>query len=339
MIAVKFRYKDSFLKENLKKVISILSDGEFHSGEDIGNALGITRSAVWKLIKQLDTWDLMLESVSNKGYQIPGGLTLLEHEKILSFLSAAEKDQLQAVEILDSIPSTNDYMLELARIKPNKNRACFAEKQTKGRGRQGRPWVSPFAKNIYLSLLWHFPKDSSSLYGLSLAVAVCIIKVLQDYGVTQTLGIKWPNDIWCANHKLGGVLLELTGEAHDVSNVVIGVGLNVNMPGAYNDITQAWVDVQRLLDFPIDRNKIAGMLLKELVRTVSLFQEKGFKAFISDWQSFDLTTGKSVSVTIGPQVIQGIGRGIDEQGLFLLETTSGVTKSFASGEVSVRLID
>ncbi|HXH54402.1 MAG TPA: bifunctional biotin--[acetyl-CoA-carboxylase] ligase/biotin operon repressor BirA [Gammaproteobacteria bacterium] len=333
------------MTQNLKTLIQILSDGEFHSGERLGKRLLLTRSAIWKLIKQLADWDLEIESVTNKGYCIPDGLTLLETAKISGFIKKAQQNQVKQIELFDSLPSTNDYLLNLksATAIPEvskQNRACFAEKQTQGKSRRGRAWVSPFAKNIYLSLLWHFEKDPSELSGLSLAIAIATVETLQAFGITKNLGIKWPNDVLCKNHKLAGILIELSGEANDVCSAVIGVGLNVNMPNSAlydRNISQPWTDLQRVTDQKIDRNKLAGMLLNNLIATASLFQKQGLMAFFPQWQKLDLTFNKSVTIITNTTKLQGIGRGINEYGYFLLEIKPGVIKQFASGEVSLRL--
>lgn len=335
------------MTKTLKALIQILSDGEFHSGERLGKTLSVTRSAIWKLIKQLATWDLEIESVTNKGYCIPGGLTLLEASKISPFI-APEKAELNLpveIEIFDSLPSTNDYLLNLKPTSAspetfNQNRACFAEKQTHGKSRRGRSWVSPFAKNIYLSLLWHFEKDPSELSGLSLAIAIATVETLHAFGITKDLGIKWPNDVLWENHKLAGILIELSGEANDVCSAVIGVGLNVKMTNSdlYDrNISQPWIDLQRLTDQTIDRNKLAGMLLNNLIKTASVFQKQGLSAFLPQWQKLDLTFNKPVTIITNTTELQGMGRGINEHGHFLLEIEPGQIKHFASGEVSLRL--
>lgn len=325
------------MTKTLKKLIQILSNGEFHSGERLGEQLSLTRSAIWKLVKQLSAWDLEIESITNKGYRITSGLSLLETAKILPFVEKKQQSQLAQIELFDSLPSTNDYLLNL---KSKHNHACFSEKQTLGKGRRGRTWISPFAKNIYLSLLWHFEKDLSELSSLSIAIAVSVIDTLQQFGVTQKLGIKWPNDVLCENHKLAGILVELSGTTNDVCSAVIGVGLNVHMSNATlnsQNITQPWTSLQSLIDQKIDRNKLAGMLLNNLIETASVFQKQGLAAFLPQWQKLDLTFGKPVTIITHTKELQGIGRGINEQGHFLLETTPNQIKNFASGEVSLRL--
>lgn len=326
------------MNENLKKLIFILQDGNFHSGEHLGKTLGLTRSAIWKLIKQLSAWDFEIESATNKGYRIPGGLSLLHKENILSYLSNDAQQHLAQLEILDITTSTNDYLLNILQKNTTRTYACFAEKQTHGKGRRGRSWTAPFARNIYLSLLWHFHTDPGELSGLSLVVAISIIETLKSYPIIQPLGIKWPNDILANNHKLAGILIELVGQSHDVCSAVIGIGLNIHMP-SNQYITQPWTDLHTLTKANnniIDRNTVAGRLLEQLIKQILLFQTQGFQPFMQTWQALDLTFGKPVSLSTATATLQGIGRGINEQGYFLLETVDGI-KSFTSGEVSLRL--
>ncbi len=328
------------MTETLKKLLILLSDGHFHSGEQLGKTLGLTRSAVWKLTNQLLVWDLEIESTTNKGYRIPGGVSLLDKEKILCYVAKEQQNELEQLDILESVASTNDYLLNRGSTgyqKPKKALVCLAEKQTQGKGRRGRTWISPFAKNIYLSLLWHFPQDPGELTGLSLAIAIAVIETLKIYGITRNLGIKWPNDILCENQKLAGILIELSGEANDSCNAVIGIGLNVQMPYTKTqDITQPWTDVQTLMNKTINRNELAGLLLNEAIKSLRSFKNHGLKAFVNQWQTFDLTFGKSISITSSTASYQGIGQGINPQGHFLLEIKPGLVKSFASGEVSLR---
>lgn len=322
----------------LKKLITLLRDGEFHSGEQLGKSLGLTRSGIWKLIQQFPAWDIFVESITNKGYRIPQGLTLLEKEKILPFLTHHPLPQKIDIQIFDTLPSTNDYLLNIAKEKTDKCVICLAEKQTSGKGRRGRTWTSPFAKNIYLSILWHFPKDACELSGLSLAISLAVVETLKIYGIKHPVGLKWPNDVLWNNQKLAGILVELSGETHSICSSVIGVGLNVNMSNTKGEpIPAEWADVQMLSDNPVNRNELTGVLLNELIKTLTVFQNQGFSAFIEKWKSFDLVAGKQVSVLTPTAVFQGIGRGIDERGLFLLEDETGALKSFSSGEVSVRL--
>jgi BirA family transcriptional regulator, biotin operon repressor / biotin---[acetyl-CoA-carboxylase] ligase len=325
------------MTNHLKTLIRILSDGQFHSGEELGKALSLTRSAVWKLMQQFSAWDIEVESKTNKGYRVVGGLALLQSTPILQYMTPISSALIESIEILDEIGSTNDYLKKIPTTS-RVARVCLAEKQTAGRGRQGRPWISPYARNIYLSILWPFQKDLSQLSGLSLAVAVAIVEALKDYGITENIGLKWPNDIFGQNKKLAGVLVELSGETYDQCNAVIGVGLNVDMPVSMHEIIdRSYTDIKTLTDSIPDRNQLAGLLLNRIVAALSLFNNQGFKPFVKPWRELDITFGKPVKILTPLKEIFGISRGIDENGFFLLEESNGVIISFSGGEVSLRL--
>lgn len=357
------------------RVIKLLSDGEFRSGEELGNHLNLSRSAVWKLIKQLQHLGIEVETRSGKGYSISNGIQLLNAQIIKNKIETAQLERLASIDVLQTVTSTMDYFdhpelnqeqnilssfhqinsqqsktspLPEAAELALKNRVCFAERQTKGRGRLGREWISPFAKNIYLSMLWYFPKDLSELSGLSLAIATAVIKTLKrlNLNVDEEFGLKWPNDVLYKNQKLAGILIELSGENYHISRAVIGVGLNVFMSNSSNSshqkddkIGQPWANVQSIASTPIDRNHLAGDLLNELIKTTMLFEAQGLAPFLDYWRSQDLSFSKPVSILCQGREIQGISRGINVQGNFLLETESQEIKSFSNGDVSLRITE
>lgn len=325
--------------DKINFLIQELSDGEFHSGETLGNALGLTRAAIWKLIKSLSEWGIDIESSTNKGYRIPDGLELLDKKKIVKYLEPKSRDMLQKLEIFDSLPSTNDYLLQTLKDKKSSIvNACFAEKQTSGKGRRGRAWHSPFGTNIYMSLLWQFEKDLSQLAGLSLVIAIAVINALHQYGIHDGLGLKWPNDILWQNKKLCGILIETRGEVTEILNTVIGIGLNVRMPNSVKEkIDQPWVDIKQIISGEIKRNQLAGLILNNLLLVIAQFEEQGMAPFISQWQQFDITYGKKIVIQTVSEKLSGIARGINQSGCIMLEDAQGKIHHFSIGEVSLRL--
>lgn len=326
------------LPEKLKKLIQILSDEQFHCDEELGKNLAITSTAVWKLLQQLRDWDLELETKPNQGYRLIPNLELLNVSKLSSQLSAANKKLINKLEIFDLLTSTNDYLLQRMVKDSEKVRICLAEKQAAGRGRRGKAWLSPYGSNIYLSIGWRFERSPSQLACLSLAVGVTVINALTHYGIKQALDLKWPNDIYWQKHKLAGILIEITGETRGHCNLVIGVGLNLTIPqSSAEQINQPWIDIATLTQTKPERNKLVGILLEHLLSGLSLFEQQGFAPFKAQWQRYDSTLGKTVSVILPTGTIIGVGRGIDEKGCFLLEDEQGKLQRFCSGEVSLRL--
>jgi len=189
----------------------MLADGKFHSGEILGEALGITRAAVWKHLRALKVRGIEIHSVPGKGHRLAGGIELLSEMKIRAGLSDAARARLGGIELFQQIDSTNSELRRRASGLPSAY-ACFAETQSVGRGRNNRAWVSPYARNLYLSLLWRFNAGPDALSGLSLAVGVAVLRALQGMGV-DGIGLKWPNDLLLRGAKLvdlvraGGVLM------------------------------------------------------------------------------------------------------------------------------------
>lgn len=321
-----------------RQLLEILADGQFHSGEELGKILGITRSAIWKIINHLMTYGIAINSVRGRGYQIPQGLELLDPIKIQQSLNEDAKQKISALEIFSTVNSTNQYLLDRARNGAKSGSACLAEYQTAGKARHGRHWHSPYAASLYFSLLWNFAKDPAEISGLSSAVGVAVARGLKNYGVHQNIGLKWPNDVFWAQRKLAGILIETIAESHDRTQVVIGIGLNTNMPRGINiPIDQPWIDIQEITRTRPARNQLIGLLLNELIAVLSEFETKGFAPFLSEWQTLDVTMNKEVNILSLEQTIKGIVTGITEKGELLITDTENKIRKYLSGEVSLRL--
>lgn len=324
---------------HLKKLIHILSDGEFHSGAAIGDELGVTRSAIWKLVKQVRALGFSVEAISGRGYCITGGIDLLHSKDIKKYISPKHRNRIDAIEVFEQIGSTNDYLLEKAKSSSGEIRVCLAEQQSGGKGRLGRKWVSPFGANIYLSFLFPFSKDASELAGLSLVVGTLIADTLSELGIKKDIGLKWPNDIWWKGRKLGGILIETSGEAHGVNHAVIGIGLNVRMPEREGKrISQPWVDIREINEAVADRNKIVGLLIDALIKGLLLFEEKGFSAFYDRFCELDVLVNQPVSLETPLGTVKGIACGIDKQGRFILEDQAEKRRVFSAGDISIQKV-
>lgn len=325
--------------ENKKKLLHLLSDGSFHSGTELAAQLELSRSAVWKIINALEECGIGIIAVKGKGYCLKQPLELLSKDLLRQFLSAESKNLITDIEIHDQIDSTNKCLSDLAHANQIDSAIfCLAEQQTAGKGRRGRQWVSPFGSNCYLSLLWRFEEGPASLSGLSLAIGVAVIRALKDQGI-YNVGLKWPNDIFYQKQKLGGILLEVSGESNGPCSAVIGLGLNLHIPtSAASEIDQDWTDLNKIADdsIKLSRNKLLASLMDEILQVCKDFTQKTFPAYSSEWRSYDCMQGQLVDVFIGRQSISGVIKGIDNEGLLLLQTDSGDIKHYASGEVSFR---
>ncbi|KQN51583.1 biotin--[acetyl-CoA-carboxylase] synthetase [Serratia sp. Leaf51] len=308
-------------------LISILADGEFHSGEQLGTAMGMSRAAINKHIQTVRDWGVDIFTVPGKGYSLPHPIQLLDEATIISMLPAGR------VSVLPVIDSTNQYLLD--RISElSSGDACVAEYQQAGRGRRGRKWFSPFGSNLYLSMYWKLDQGPAAAMGLSLVIGIVMAEVLQRLGA-EDVRVKWPNDLYLKDRKLAGILVELTGKTGDAAQLVIGAGINLKMREPVADtINQGWINLQEA-GVNIDRNELTATLLKELRAALLHFEKDGLAPFITRWRGLDNFLDRPVKLLIGDQEIHGIERGIDQQGALLLEQ-EGIIKPYIGGEISLR---
>ena len=308
-------------------LISILADGEFHSGEQLGERLGMSRAAINKHVQTLRDWGVDVFTVPGKGYSLPEPIQLLSQDFISSQINQGQ------VAVLPVIDSTNQYLLDRIGTLQSGD-ACIAEYQQAGRGRRGRKWFSPFGANLYLSMYWRLEQGPAAAIGLSLVIGIVMAEVLRDLGASQ-VRVKWPNDLYLQDRKLAGILVELTGKTGDAAQIVIGAGINLAMRQVESDvINQGWINLQEA-GIAIDRNTLAVRLINELRAALELFEQEGLTPYLSRWEKLDNFINRPVKLIIGDKEIVGISRGIDAQGALLLEQ-DGVVKAWMGGEISLR---
>jgi BirA family biotin operon repressor/biotin-[acetyl-CoA-carboxylase] ligase len=317
------------------RLLNFLSVDEPRSGEAIARELGCSRSAVWKQVETLRQQGVGVESMTGSGYWLAEPIELLDAETIETHLGEREAACLNGLEIWPELDSTN---AELQRRPPPRQHglALFTERQTSGRGRHGRQWFSPLARNIYLSLGWRFEMGIGELSALPLVLALATADALADCGLEGHV-IKWPNDLLKEGQKLAGCLVEVQGDASGPCAAVMGVGVNVHMPAGTDgadSIDQPWADVARFVP-GISRNRLAGALLDSLLSSLIRFERQGFGAFQGAWNARDVLAGKAVDVFTPAGRVQGAASGVSSRGGLLVETDSG-TRELHAGEVSLR---
>lgn len=315
------------LNSRQQALLAVLADGAFHSGEQIGAELGISRAAISQQIKSLRLLGLEIFSITGKGYRLNTPLDLLNTE-ILQHLTAGAPIHTCAV-----IDSTNQYMMaQLERWQ--KGECLLAETQTAGRGRRGRHWHSPFGSQFIMSMYWRLDDGPSAAMGLSLAIGVAVVQALESAGY-RDLSLKWPNDIYMARRKLAGILVEMSAAVGGICHLVIGVGVNLNLPDAV--IAQLDQPCAQLAEQPVvvERNQLSATIIRALRNALTLFEQQGLTAFLTEWNRLDIFMQQPVKVLLGNQVIHGTYCGIDGQGNMLLQDHDGMHK-FVGGEISLR---
>ncbi len=325
-----------------QRVFAALSDREFHSGESLAAAAGVTRSAVWKAIGTLRELGLPIDAVTHRGYRLKEPGEALDPRAISAALPPRVLARLRTLEVAWSIPSTNAALIVVSPPPVGAVDVLLAEHQFQGRGRRGRRWLAPAGGSLCLSIgtsLDPLPRD---LPALTLAIGVCVLRALRPMvpAAGAGIGLKWPNDLVTHDAKLGGILVELRAEAGGAGHVVVGIGLNLRLGDQGRadvaaegtlaaDLGGLGVDVHR-------RNAIAAAVVHQCVEGLLCFAAEGFAPFVDEWRQADALRDQPVRVLGGVEAFEGVARGIDAQGVLQVETPAGGIRAVSSGEVSVR---
>ncbi|MGM0434873.1 MAG: biotin--[acetyl-CoA-carboxylase] ligase [Pseudomonadota bacterium] len=313
-------------------LIHLLADGQLHSGTEMAERLGVTRTAVWKQLRRLEEIGLNVESVRGKGYRLAEPLDLLSRESIESAL--AGQDPQPELMLEPVVESTNTLLMDHSGYS-GVSRICLAEQQLQGRGRRGRSWVSPFARNLYLSVGLETDAGPAAVQGVTLRAGLGAVRALAGLGI-DGLGIKWPNDLWLNGRKVAGILTELQGSAQDELRLVIGLGLNVYMTAPETAIDQPWTSLAREGQVPEGgRNRLAAALIEGILTSLADLGLGSDPAIPDEWARYDVLRGRQVAVR--GRDCRGIGDGIDSSGQLRLRTADGEAILLNAGEVSLEV--
>jgi BirA family biotin operon repressor/biotin-[acetyl-CoA-carboxylase] ligase len=318
------------------QALRLLSDGDFHSGEALARALGVSRTTVWKALRGLEALGVTLFKVHGRGYRLVTPVDWLDAAQIRRHLGA--RAETYQVHVLDAVDSTNTLLLAEALAGAPSGLALAAEVQTGGRGRRGNRWHAGLGGGLTFSVLWRFELGVGSLGGLSLAASVALVRALRELGGDE-VQLKWPNDLLCRFQKLGGVLTELEGDVLGPSAAVIGIGVNVHVdPAVRERIDQAVTDLTAT-GVRQDRNRVLGALLRHLADALELFAAQGFAPLKDEWMRYDALAGRAVAVIMPDRTEHaGIAAGVADDGALQLLTTAGLRR-FHSGELSLRPLE
>ena len=316
------------------RVLKSLADGEFHSGQTLGCALGMSRGSVWHAMRELDAAGLEIYRVRGRGYRLPQPLSLLDRVEVERHLGRHAARF--TLEIADSVGSTNTLLVRRAEIGAPSATVIAAEWQSGGRGRQGRAWHAGIGGALTFSLLWRFAQGASALAGLSLAVGVALARAIEKLGVADA-GLKWPNDVLWRGQKLAGILIEMQGDALGPGLAVIGIGVNVRLSDAVRSrIDQEVTDLESACGRTLDRNEVLALLLVELSTMLDTFTREGFAPLRGEWQRRHAHQDRRVTLILpDAQRESGMARGVAEDGALLVETRAGMRR-YHSGEISLR---
>jgi BirA family biotin operon repressor/biotin-[acetyl-CoA-carboxylase] ligase len=327
------------VSERTWQLLTLLADGEFHSGEALANRLGVSRASVFNALAGTADFGVLLQRIRGRGYRLARPWQRLEQSEVAQWLGS-DAGQFE-IEVLPQAASSNTLLLQRAGLEAANGGApggsvLAVELQTAGRGRMGRDWHSSLGTALTFSLLWRFDCGLNALSGLSLAVGVAIVRALNKLGV-RGVQLKWPNDILTEQGKLAGVLIEAQGDVLGPSSVVIGVGLNCTLPASLApQIGQPACALDEICEVMPTRNELLAVLLRELARVLQQFSQGGFAVLREEWERYHIYQDRRIKLQMADsKAVNGIARGVSDIGELCLETAQGMRR-FNSGEVEVQ---
>lgn len=255
---------------------------------------------------------------------------MTDADDILRRIGSDARATLESLEVFPELESTNSWLLQQAKPPCGRFRAVIAEHQTAGRGRSDKVWLSPPGSGLCLSLAHTFAELPQHLPSLTLAIGAAIVSALEDLGA-KDLALKWPNDLMAQGGKLGGILTELQSGGERSYSVVVGLGLNVDLPDSmrYTPPT-SWTsnvtDLSACLPELPDRAELTAAILRSIVECIGQFASEGFEPFHATWQRYDWLEGKRWRVQQAQRCITGVAEGIGQDGSLLLRTNGGVER-------------
>ena len=315
------------------EVLSLLRDGEYVSGEEISRALGVTRAAVWKAVQALRADGCSIDSVPNRGYCLHRPESALSDAAVHALLEGCP----WPINVLPTVDSTNTYAKAQATLGAPHGSVYITGRQTGGRGRRGRTFVSP-PGGVYLSVLLRPQREAAELLWLTAAVAVAIRRAIRDC-CPADVGIKWTNDLVIGKRKVCGILTELSCEAESgrLEYAVIGIGINCNteieqLPPEVRPIATSLADITGR---ELDPNELALALIRRLQELAEVL-EGDRRPWMLEYRRACVTLGKRVVLLRGGEQIPAFALDVNEDGGLVVRYEDGSIGTVNSGEVSVR---
>lgn len=319
---------------HLIPLLKRMSDGHFHSGQDMAEYFSVSRATIFNLLHEAQKYGVRIHAVRGKGYRLAVPVGWLNPE---AFMSEVERLGLDYRLIsAESVDSTNSWLMKEALAGAPHRTVAYADFQYGGRGRRGRQWEASLGGGLTFSVLWRFDRGISQLSGLSIVAGLALASAIRKVGDIP-VQLKWPNDVLAGYRKLAGILVEVQGEMSGPALAVIGIGLNERLSEQQRqEIDQAVVDLTEL-GVAVGRNELMVAILQALSNHMEIFEQDGMQAFINEWAAWHVHEGKAVVVRMPDGTVHtGIACGIDDNGNLLLSDASGVKRKFAAGEVSMR---
>ncbi|PIC87807.1 biotin--[acetyl-CoA-carboxylase] ligase [Sporosarcina sp. P20a] len=319
--------------ELLKRLFA--AQGEPISGQDIADEFGLSRTAIWKYIKELEEEGYEIGSQRKKGYYLIEAPDLVNQGNITEYLTTHRYGH--TINYFTTVPTTQTIAHEDAQNGAEDGTLIISEEQTAGKGRLARPWKSKANRGIWMSLI--IRPDLAPQYApqLTLVAAVAIVRAIEEVADIQPV-IKWPNDILINGKKVTGILTELQSDPDRVKAIILGMGINANQQ--QSDFPEELQTIATSLRIEkgemINRAQLVAAILKYLEQYTDLYVEKGFAPIKILWESYAAITGKKIKASMVHETVEGIALGISHDGMLELRLADGTVRGIYSADIEVK---
>jgi BirA family biotin operon repressor/biotin-[acetyl-CoA-carboxylase] ligase len=317
-----------------ERILEILRQGDgYVSGQYISMKLGISRTAVWKHIRQLRDSGYYVEALPRSGYRLVFCPDLPTAMEIRPWLETGRLGS--AIIFHPEVESTSSIASELALDGEPEGTVVIADRQSAGRGRMDRSWVSPSGQNLYMSVILRPPVPPWQAPQMSIVAVVAVVRAVEAVTASVRPGIKWPNDVICGGRKLAGILCELNSDLDMVHHLIVGIGLNVSMSQPSPELRGRATSLLMEGETELSRPRIAGELLNRLESAYLEWLEDGLSGFIPFWEERSVLTGKRVVIETPSGALEGSVRGLSPTGGLQVVQPGGSEVEILSGDVHV----
>ncbi len=317
------------------KILALLRKGqEYVSGQDLCEAFGVSRTAVWKAVNQLKEDGYEIEAVKNKGYKLMSYPDTLKKSEILSRLRTDYMGK--NLYYFDQTGSTNADIKRLAEENAPQGTMALADMQVDGRGRRGRSWSSPKGTAIYFSLLLRPAVTPNQAPMITLLMALAVAKAIEETCGLEAK-IKWPNDVIVNGKKVCGILTEMSLETDFIHFVVIGTGINVNQESFLEELKDRATSLYLEKGRKVIRAELLEQVLLHFESYYNTFlEEKSLGFLMEEYNSLLVSVGQEVQILDPQNTYTAVSKGINDKGELLVTCSDKTEKAIYAGEVSVR---
>jgi BirA family biotin operon repressor/biotin-[acetyl-CoA-carboxylase] ligase len=318
--------------ELLKRLFD--ANGEPVSGQEIADEYGLSRTAIWKYVRELEQEGYEIGTIRKKGYYLISSPDRINAANIQKHLMT--KRYGQHIHYYETCPSTQPIAHEAEQNGALDGTVIVAEKQTAGRGRMARPWSSVAGKGIWMSIIIRPTLTPQQAPQMTLVAAVAVTRAVEELTGIEA-NIKWPNDVLIDGKKITGILTELQTDPDQVTAVILGIGVNVNqdLEDFPEELQSIVTSLKLVTGKTVDRAQLIAKIFSYLELYTEMYEKHGFGPIKILWEGYSNTIGKRIRAVMLNETITGTAIGISDEGVLQLKLDDGTVRGIYSADIEL----